>query len=441
MMLAAGMLAPARSATAQAGTGPSAPAAGVAAPGAAATTLTISLLTMGPGDAVWEKFGHNAIRVRDTATGEDVAYNWGMFDFSQPNFLGRFLTGDTRYWMEAIPTDLMLGAYVDRNRSVWEQELALAPAKRAELRRFLEWNAREENKFYRYDYYRDNCSTRVRDAIDRAAGGALERATSSLATGTTYRSHTRRLTRADLPVYTGIQLALGHPSDRPISAWEAAFLPTELQRFARRAVIADTGGAPVSLVLAERELFAARRGPEPAGPPNYTVGYLVAGLAVGAVVSALARPAARGARAASTALAAVAGLWGLAAGFLGTALLLAGTVTRHVFMARNENLLLVNPLLLLLAAALPFALLSRRRRGIAVAARLAVVVALLSTLALLIKAVPVFDQRNLELVALFLPPHLALAIAARRVAEGAAGGDSAGRAPSARVPGRVASRA
>jgi hypothetical protein len=408
--------APARPAGAQA-----APARPAPAPARRdGSDLTISLLTMGQGDAVWEKFGHNAIRVRDAATGSDLSYNWGMFDFNQPNFLGRFLTGDTRYWMEGIPTDLMIAVYAEGNRSVWEQELNLTPAKRAELRDFLVWNAREENKFYRYDYYRDNCSTRVRDAIDRVAGGGLRRAIADLPTGTTYRSQTRRLTRDDIPVYTGIQLALGHPADRPISAWEAAFLPNELRKYVRRAALAEGDGERGPLVLSERELFHATRPPEPGGPPNYTVAYLAVGLAAAALVSALARPAAQGTRAARVGLAAFGGAWALVAGVLGTALLLAGTVTRHVFMGRNENLLLVNPLLLVLAVALPVALVSRRGRGLRFVAGLALAIAVLSALALLLKALPAFDQRNVELIAIFLPPNLALAFATRRIATAAA---------------------
>jgi hypothetical protein len=391
------------------------PAARAAAP-APGEELTISLVTMGHGDAVWEMFGHNAIRVRDRSTGSDVAYNWGMFDFDQPNFLGRFLTGDTRYWMQGIPTDLMVGVYAEGNRSVWEQELNLPPARRAALRDFLLWNEREENRYYRYDYYRDNCSTRVRDAIDLVSDSAIFRATSDVPTGSTYRSQTRRLTSFALPVYTGIQLALGHPADRPISAWEAAFLPNELRKYARRATVAGPTGEAVPLVLAERELFRATRGPEPAGPPDYTVPYLVAGMAVGAVISVLSRPAARGGRAAAVALALVGGAWALVAGLLGTALFLAGTVTRHVFMARNENLLLVNPLLLVLAVALPLALLLRRGPLVRLAARTGAAVALLSSLAFLLKALPWFDQRNFELIALFLPANLALAWAAARLA-------------------------
>ncbi len=73
-------------------------APGVAEPG---SNLTVYLLTFGMGDVVWERFGHNAIRIKDAARGTDLTYNWGMFDFNQPRFIQRFLTGDTRYWMEA----------------------------------------------------------------------------------------------------------------------------------------------------------------------------------------------------------------------------------------------------------------------------------------------------------------------------------------------------
>src|ERR1043165_7725993 len=64
--------------------------------------LTVYLLTFGWGDAVWERFGHNAIWIRDRARNTDLTYNWGMFDFNQPHFIWRFVTGDTRYWMEPI---------------------------------------------------------------------------------------------------------------------------------------------------------------------------------------------------------------------------------------------------------------------------------------------------------------------------------------------------
>ena len=382
-----------------------------AAPG---SELTVSLITIGQGDAVWEKFGHNALRVRDAATGADVAYNWGMFDFDQPNFLGRFLTGETRYWMEGFDAPLMIDYYARLDRPVYEQVLALRPEARARLRAFLEWNAREENKFYRYDYYRDNCSTRVRDAIDSAAGGALRAATASLATTTTYRSHTRRLTSGDPAVYTGIELALGHPADRALSAWEEAFLPMRLREHVRRVRVPDDAGRLVPLVGAERELYHARRPPEASAAPSFTDRYLLAGLATAAAVVLLARGAARR-RAAAAALAALGGAWLLVAGLLGTALLLAGTVTRHVYMGRNENLLVASPLLFLLAVPFAVTVLSRGRRWTRFTAALAGVVAALTAAALVIKVVPLFDQRNAEILAVAVPVNLALWWAVRRI--------------------------
>src|SRR3954451_8025969 len=86
------------------------------------SNLTVYLLTFGWGDEVWERFGHNAIWIKDRALGTDTTYNWGMFDFNQPHFLRRFLTGDTRYWMEGIGLDPMLQYYKKQDRSILAQE-------------------------------------------------------------------------------------------------------------------------------------------------------------------------------------------------------------------------------------------------------------------------------------------------------------------------------
>src|SRR5690606_31665962 len=120
--------------------------------------LTISVLTMGVGAEVWERFGHNAIVVEDRAQGTSLAYNYGMFSFTQENFVLRFVQGRMTYWMEGFDTERDLARYVRRKRSVWQQELDLTPAERVAMRDALAWNAREENRYYKYDYYLDNCS-------------------------------------------------------------------------------------------------------------------------------------------------------------------------------------------------------------------------------------------------------------------------------------------
>ena len=135
--------------------------------------LTVWLMTMGPGDAVWERFGHNAIRIRDERSGDDRVYNWGMFSLDQSGFVLRFLRGRMRYWMASEDAALTVDAYRSHNRSVTIQELALTGMQKLALLAFVQRNELPENRFYDYDYFLDNCSTRVRDALDVALGGVL----------------------------------------------------------------------------------------------------------------------------------------------------------------------------------------------------------------------------------------------------------------------------
>ena len=220
---------------------------------------------MGPGTAVWERFGHNAIRVTDARTGADTTYNYGMFDFAAERFFIRFAQGRMLYWTEGHRADREIAAYVRADRSVWIQELELTPAQRVALRDFLEWNSREENKYYGYDYYRDNCSTRVRDAIDRILGGVIEAQTASVPTGTTWRSHTRRLTSNDAIVYTGLNTG-PRPRHRPphhrvggdVPAARAARSPAQHHRARAR------GRHPPARPLPRPPSSSARRRSRPA---------------------------------------------------------------------------------------------------------------------------------------------------------------------------------
>lgn len=319
-------------------------------------TLEVSLLTMGWGEAIWERFGHNAIRVRDRRTGFDMSYNWGMFDFDQPNFLQRFLTGDTKYWMAGFPTVPLLEVYARQGRAVRAQRLALTAGERGALLAFLEWNALDANRYYRYDYYRDNCSTRARDAIDRVLGGALERALAPIPTTSTWRSSTERLTAHSPFAYVGISLALGRNADRPLTAWQEAFLPVRFARALDSLVIARAGAAPTRLVDSTEQLVPAVRPPEPEQPPTWS---MTKSALVAVVVLALCWIAARW-RVAGVVLTTS---WYLVCGLLGTALLLAGTVTKHIpYMGSNASILLMHPGHLLLALLVPLAVWRWRTR-------------------------------------------------------------------------------
>lgn len=368
--------------------------------------LTVYLLTFGWGNVSWERFGHNAIWIKDRTRGTDTTYNWGMFDFNQPRFVWRFVTGETRYWMEPIPFDSMIDAYKRENRSILAQELNLTPAQRLSLQQFVQWNALPGNKFYRYDYYRDNCSTRLRDAIDHALGGQLQTATTTRMTSTTYRWHTQRLMSGDLPLYTGVTLALGHPADKPISIWQEMFLPVRMANDIRSVKIADSLGAQIPLVRSEMVLYTSGRPPEPADPPFYLPLFIGLGIVVAAALIVLVRSAESGSKVAMFVATALATLWSLIAGLGGLALLFAWLFTKHFFMSRNTNLMHLDPLSIAMVVLIPLSIYGLR--GVSRAIKLGGFIAMLSLFGFVGQGIPFLNQKSGEIIGLALPINLAV---------------------------------
>jgi hypothetical protein len=369
--------------------------------------LTIYLMTMGPGDQVWERFGHNAIRIVDASRGTDSVYNWGTFDFHQPNFLRRFMTGNTLYWMQGDGMPETMATYQYLNRSVWVQELDLTPAERAAVRDFIAWNAEPEHRYYRYDYYLDNCSTRVRDVIDRIVGGQLKATMGTRLTNTTYRFHTQRALQFDRVVAMGTNIGLGEVADRPITQWEEAFLPGRLMQHVRGVQVRAADGTTHPLVRGEQALFTARRPSESTAPPDVTLRNLIIGVVIAGLLVVLARAAQSGRRAGRLAFITTATIWTALNGILGVILIVGWTATRHVFMARNENLLQFDPLSLLLAVLLPLAV--SRGRSAPLVRLLSAIIAVVAIVGLAMKVLPWFDQVNVAVIAMTLPAHIALA--------------------------------
>jgi hypothetical protein len=387
------------------------PAAGAARP-EAGESLRVYLMTMGPGDAVWERFGHNAIWIHDPGRGFDPAYNYGIFSFDQPGFVGRLMMGRMLYSMAPDDAQQLVAAYAWADRDVRVQELNLTAAQKLRLREFLEWNALPANRDYFYDYFRDNCSTRVRDAIDLALDGALRAALDTVPTGTTYRSHSLRLTHDDVPVYTGLALALGPATDQPLTAWEEGFIPMSLSAHIADVRVVDERGARVPLVLEERLLHQSGRVPPPDRAPRRWPYFMAVGLMLAAAIIGAKLLAARRPRLGPALFAGVAAAWSGVVGFFGTLIVLLWALTEHSATYRNENVLQASPLSLVFAILLPIAALDhleRRPRIRRVAAWLGLLIAALSLLGLLLKPLPWLDQSNAEILALLIPPHLALA--------------------------------
>ncbi len=381
--------------------------------------LEISVLTLANGEVIWERFGHNALIVSNRETGERLAYNWGMFDFDQPNFLTRFLTGDTRYWLAVFYADDMFRQSVQEDRSARLQVLDLTNVQKAALAEFVSWQSLEENRYYRYDYYLDNCSTRVRDAIDRVLGGALATQLANVPESfTTWREQTARATDGDWPPYAGIHVALGRNADKPLTRWNESFMPGLLANHLTTIRVTDENGVERSLVARDSVIYTAKRAPLPERAPFRGFAAMVIGAIAGGLIFALGTLMARGNRVALYALRSVATLWYLLTGVLGTALLLAGTVTKHApYMGSNGSLFQVHPLLLLLACLAPFAAGSgNAARNFS---RLALIIAALALLGFLLQ-VTVLAQDSGLVTSVTLPIHIALAgVLARRFGGGA----------------------
>jgi hypothetical protein len=373
------------------------------APGA---NLEVALVTYGPGDVYWERFGHDALELRDTVSGEAVNFNYGVFDFNEKNFFLNFARGRMHYLMDAEPTGDEEGYYVQVGRSITRQRLALTPEQAAALRDFLFWNLRPENAGYNYDYYVDNCTTRVRDALDKALGGVIKARLATQAGGMSYRQQTDRLMSGQPWLMLLLDLGLGPYADQPMNAWSESFLPYELQENLRSIHVPDGHGGMQPLVQDEQLLSPNRLSVPPAQAPDLRLPLGMAGLAFAILLAATARRA-------RFVHALLASLYLLAAGLVGLLLLVLWTLTSHHSAWANANLLLFSPLAFLLLRAV-----WRVRSGLA-PSRFANTVLILqlatALVAVLLHFVPGTVQQNQPWILFALPVWAALAWGQRQI--------------------------
>ena len=134
----------------------------------------ISILTIGPGDNLYDKFGHSAFRVYDPENDIDYAFNYGVYDFDTPNFYTKFAQGKLLYKLAVSESEPFLNSYKAQDRWVEEQVLNLSYSEKQGVFNFLQENAKPENKYYKYDFLYDNCATRIRDVLVSVLGDKLK---------------------------------------------------------------------------------------------------------------------------------------------------------------------------------------------------------------------------------------------------------------------------
>src|SRR3984957_12432487 len=206
----------------------------------------ISLVTCSPGDELYAAFGHSAIRILDPELGFDRLYNFGTFDMSVDNFYLRFARGDLLYQLSVVQGDADIDEHGAIGQGVTEAQLNLTPEQKQSLFVLLETNLAPENRYYRYDFLLDNCSTRVRDVFEKIIGTSVADKT---VTGVTFREMLDPYLDRIPWIRFGIYLALGAGVDRLVVPREACFLPANLESAVCQTKISDDafGQNPVRL--------------------------------------------------------------------------------------------------------------------------------------------------------------------------------------------------
>ena len=190
-------------------------------------SVEVSLLTCSPHEEIYSLYGHTALRWHDLRTKEDLAFNWGVFDFKKPYFVLRFVFGLTDYELGTIPMKYFIMEYQRVGSSVTEQVLNLTAEEKRNLLQALIRNLQPENKVYRYNYFYDNCSTRPRDIIEQSISGELKYTDREDFTPS-YRETIRICTRNHPWATFGNDILLGAKADLATDRRQQEFLPDHL---------------------------------------------------------------------------------------------------------------------------------------------------------------------------------------------------------------------
>lgn len=216
--------------------------------------MTFSLLTCAPGDKIYTLFGHTAIRYKNVQKGIDDVYNYGVFSFHSPNFIWRFVKGETDYRLGVMDFAEFRAGYAYEKRVVWEQTLNLTAAEKSELLKLLKINLLPANKVYRYNFFFDNCATRPRDKIEESIEGNV------IYTSEDYRQSFRDIVHEGAKDFPwdrfGMDFCLGVKADHPITYREEMFSPIYLMEAFNKARIINDKGEERPLISHTKEIVS-----------------------------------------------------------------------------------------------------------------------------------------------------------------------------------------
>ena len=291
--------------------------------------IRISLLTCTPGEELYSIFGHSALRITDSSSVTDYVYNYGTFNFDDDGFYVKFIRGKLLYYISIAEFNDFKFEYQSSNRGITEQVLNFSADEKIHISHALIENLKEENKYYKYDFFLDNCTTRLRDMIVAA-------------------KHPHPLLTAVMPVNTtfldnggqhwsklGIDILLGAPTDAVMTSAQQQFLPDNLMK-------ALDSCSNVSVVKSASPLYDLATSPD--HPGWFTPALFFSCLLLIFVVMGLSKE-----RAAQMMLARMDGFLFFMTGLLGVLLIFMMTATDHSMTKNNYNILWALPTHLLIS--------------------------------------------------------------------------------------------
>lgn len=308
---------------------------------AAEDRFHMELLTIDPGEVLFARWGHNALRVRDRQKGTDRVYNYGTYDADDPLIATKYLEAQLDYWLSVDTFQATLDHYRLQSRNIHCQVLNLGQDGSLALHRALEENYKPENRAYRYDHFFENCSTRLRDLIDRVIGGRLKAATRGRKSGLSFRDDFHSAMADYTLGYYGLDIIMNRRSDHIMDQWEMMYLPAHLRNILRRIELPGPGGKARPLVSREYTMIHRKVAPGKALPPRLKFWLWILPLLLFFFLPFILRPRFRPGRwLAGFGL----GLMGLIQGGLGCLIAVLWLISSQADIHSNENILFLCPL-------------------------------------------------------------------------------------------------
>lgn len=314
--------------------------------------MEVYLVTCGAGAETYSMYGHSALRIRNIDSGSDMVYNWGVFDFSTPDFTYKFARGRLDYLLAVYPFSAFLQEYQMEKRSVITQRINLNDKEKMELQMLLNENMKPENRSYRYDFFMDNCATRIRDILEKALGDNLvypvgefhNEAVGSNSMVAADKNNPSFRERIDdyqqgrlIWLDVGIDLLLGSPADKECGFRESMFLPDFLMsNLSKATVVSGNESGP----FLEEPVIVFKFDPPSMKNRVYTMPWFLLSLVAIVLIILTFRVRNRSLQNGFDLL------FFIIMAFLAFLMIFTNYLTDHVAMGNNYNIVWLNPLLL-----------------------------------------------------------------------------------------------